>query len=47
MTRTLDARARLLLLVLLLVIAAGVAGFMAVTRLHGSSNSEPAPVPAP
>jgi hypothetical protein len=46
-TRTLDARTRLLLLVLLLVIAAGVAGFMAFTRLHGSSNSEPAPVPAP
>ena len=45
-TRTLDARTRLLLLVLLLVIAAGVAGFMAVTRLHGSSDSEPAPAPA-
>jgi hypothetical protein len=44
-TRTLDARARLLLLVLLLVLAAGVAGFMAVTRLHGSSDSEPAAVP--
>jgi hypothetical protein len=46
-TRTLDARARLLLLVLLLVLAAGVAGFMAVTRLHGSSDSEPAATPAP
>jgi len=46
-TRTLDARARLLLLVLLLVLAAGVAGFMAVTRLHGSSDSEPTPAPAP
>jgi hypothetical protein len=45
--RTLDARARLLLLVLLFVLAAGVAGFMAVTRLHGSSGSEPAATPAP
>ena len=47
MTRTLDARARLLLLVLLLVLAAGVAGFMAVTRLHGSSDSQPTAAPAP
>ena len=47
MTRTLDARARLLLLVLLLVLAAGVAGFMAVTRLHGSSDSQPTVAPAP
>jgi hypothetical protein len=46
-TRTLDARARLLLLVLLLVVAAGIAGFMAYTRLHGSSNSEPTAAPAP
>jgi hypothetical protein len=45
--RTLDARARLLLLVLLLVVAAGVAGFMAVTRMHGSSDSGPAATPAP
>jgi hypothetical protein len=45
--RTLDARSRLLLLVLLFVLAAGVAGFMAVTRLHGSSDSEPAALPAP
>jgi hypothetical protein len=45
--RTLDARARLLLLVLLLVLAAGIAGFMAYTRLHGSSDSEPAAAPAP
>ncbi|HEY7603483.1 MAG TPA: hypothetical protein VH760_04410 [Gaiellaceae bacterium] len=47
MNITLDARARLLLLVLLFVLAAGVAGFMAVTRMHGSSDSEPAAVPAP
>jgi hypothetical protein len=46
-TRTLDARARLLLLVLLLVLAAGVAGFMAFTRLHGSSDSSSTPAPAP
>jgi hypothetical protein len=46
-TRTLDARARLLLLVLLFVLAAGVAGFMAKTRLHGSSDSEPVAAPAP
>jgi hypothetical protein len=46
-TRTLDARARLLLLVLLFVLAAGVAGYMATTRLHGSSASEPAAAPAP
>jgi hypothetical protein len=45
--RTLDARARLLLLVLLLVVAAGVAGFMAVNRLHGSGDSGPAATPAP
>ena len=45
MTRTLDARPRLLLLVLLLVLAAGVAGFMAVNRMHSSSDSEPAPAP--
>jgi len=44
--RTLDARTRLLLLVLLFVLAAGVAGFM-VTRSHGSSNSEPTAAPAP
>ncbi len=47
MTRTLDPRARLLLLVLLLVLAAGVAGFMAVTRLHGSSDSQPTAAPVP
>ena len=47
MNRTVDPRTRLLLLVLLLVLAVGVAGFMAVTRLHGSSDSEPAAVPAP
>ena len=47
MNRTLDARARLLLLVLLLVVAAGVAGFMAVTRMHGSSDSGPTATPAP
>ena len=47
MNRTLDARSRLLLLILLLVLAAGVAGYMAMTRLHGSSNSEPAAAPAP
>jgi hypothetical protein len=46
-TRTLDARARLLLLVLLLVLAAGVAGFMAVHSLHGSSDSEQAVAPTP
>ncbi|HEY7690748.1 MAG TPA: hypothetical protein VH816_00255 [Gaiellaceae bacterium] len=45
MNRTLDARARLLLLVLLFVLAAGVAGFMAFHSLHGSSSSEPAPAP--
>jgi hypothetical protein len=45
--RTTDARTRLLLLVLLLVLAAGVAGYMAVTRLHGSSDSEPTAAPAP
>lgn len=47
MNRTTDARTRLLLLVLLLVLAAGVAGYMAVTRLHGSSDSEPTAAPAP
>ncbi len=47
MTRTLDARTRLLLLVFLLVLAAGVAGFMAFTRLHGSSDSSSTPAPAP
>jgi hypothetical protein len=45
-TLSLDARARLLLLVLLFVLAAGVAGFMAVNRMHGSSDSEPLPSPA-
>jgi hypothetical protein len=45
--RTIDPRTRLLLLVLLLVLAAGVAGYMAMTRLHGSSNAEPTAVPAP
>jgi hypothetical protein len=45
--RTADPRTRLLLLVLLLVLAAGVAGYMAVTRLHGSSESEPTAAPAP
>jgi hypothetical protein len=44
-TRTLDARTRLLLLVLLFVVAAGIAGFMAFHSLHGSSGSEPASTP--
>lgn len=50
MTLTLDSRARVLLLTLLFVLAAGVAGFMWVQRLHGSDNGSsatPAPAPAP
>ena len=42
-TRTLDLRARLLLLVLLLVIAGGVVGVMAFQRLHKSSDSSATP----
>ena len=43
MTRTLDPRARLLLLVLLLVIAGGVVGVMAFQRMHKSSDSSATP----
>jgi hypothetical protein len=45
--RTIDDRTRVLMLVLLFVLAAGVAGYMAMTHLHGSSNAEPTAVPAP
>ena len=47
MTRTLDARARLLLLVFLLVLAGGVLGVIAVQRLHGSGSSSDSSAPAP
>jgi hypothetical protein len=42
-TRTLDPRARLLLLVLLLVIAGGVVGVMAFQRMHKSGDSSATP----
>jgi hypothetical protein len=45
-TFTLDTRARMLLLTLLLVLTAGVAGFMWVQRLHGSDEGSSAPVHA-
>jgi hypothetical protein len=44
-TLTLDYRARLLLLVLLLVIAGGVAGVMVVQGLKGSSDDSATPAP--
>ena len=44
MTFTFDLRARLLLLVFLLVVAGGVVGVMAYQRLHESSES-PATLP--
>ena len=43
MTLTFDLRARLLLLVLLLVIAGGVVGVMAFQRLHKSGDSSATP----
>jgi hypothetical protein len=50
-TLTLDTRARMLLLVLLFVLAASVAGFMAVRALNGSNDDfaieSPAPVRTP
>jgi hypothetical protein len=46
MTLTLDNRARMLLLTLLIVLAAGVAGFMWVHRVNGSDNGSSA-APAP
>jgi hypothetical protein len=50
-TLTLDTRARMLLLVLLFVLAASIAGFMAVRALNGSNDDfateAPAPVHAP
>lgn len=46
MTLTLDTRARVLLLVLLFVLAASVAGFMAVRALHGSNDDFATEAPA-
>ena len=46
MTLTFDTRARLLLLVLLFVLAASVAGFMAFQRLHGSEDDSPSVTPS-
>jgi hypothetical protein len=45
-TLTLDTRARVLLLVLLFVLAASVAGFMAVRALHGSNDDFATEAPA-
>lgn len=47
MTLTLDTRARMLLLVLLFVLAASVAAFMAVRAVNGSSGDSATEAPAP
>ena len=47
MTLTLDTRARMLLLVLLFVLAASVAGFMAMRALHKSNDDFATQAPAP
>jgi hypothetical protein len=46
-TLTLDTRARMLLLVLLFVLAASVAAFMAMRALHGSNDDFATATPAP
>jgi hypothetical protein len=46
-TLTLDTRARMLLLVLLFVLAASVAAFMAMRALHGSNDDFATETPAP
>jgi len=46
-TLTLDTRARMLLLVLLFVLAASVAGFMAMRALHKSNDDFATQAPAP
>jgi hypothetical protein len=46
-TLTLDTRARMLLLVLLFVLAASVAAFMAMRALHGSNDDSATEAPAP
>lgn len=45
MTHTLDQRARMLLLVLLLALAGAAAGLMTFKRLHGSNEASPTSVP--